>query len=72
MNTPHFVAWRIEEHQRLQAQKYVCPICNLGFQQEPRLWAHGKSFHQEALEISESQDEDEARSKFRKNAAEKA
>ncbi len=33
---------------------YVCPICNLGFQQEPRLWANGKCLHQEAFEISES------------------
>lgn len=71
-NKPHFLARKIQDFQRLKSQGYVCPFCEDGFQQEPKLWEHAKGMHEEALSISESRDESEARKKFEKSAAEKA
>ncbi|MCJ1463934.1 hypothetical protein MMC07_002543 [Pseudocyphellaria aurata] len=71
-NKPHFLARKIQDFQRLKAQGYVCPLCEDGFQQEPRLWEHAKKVHGEALTVAESGDESEARKKFEKSASERA
>lgn len=64
MSTPHFLVGKIEEHQRSQAQRFVCPICHAGFHQEPKLWAHAKNLHLKDLAIAEPQEESEVRRKF--------
>lgn len=71
-NKPHFLARKIQDFQRLKAQGYVCPLCEDGFQQEPKLWEHAKGVHGEALTVAESGDESEARKKFEKTASERA
>lgn len=71
-NKPHFLARKIQDFQRLKALGYVCPFCEDGFQQEPKLWEHAKGMHQEALSIAELADESETRKKFEKSASEKA
>lgn len=64
MSTPHFLVGKFEEHQRSQAQRFICPICNAPFHSESKLWAHAKSLHQEDLAIAEQQDVSEVRRKF--------
>lgn len=64
MSTPHFLVGKFEEHQRSQAQRFVCPICHAGFHQESKLWAHAKNLHLEDLAIAKQQDEGEVQRKF--------
>lgn len=68
---PHFIARKLQDAQRLAAKGLLCPHCEERFQAEHKLWAHAKSQHHQALNITATSDEAEIRKQFRYEATEK-
>ena len=68
---PQFIARKFLNAQRLAAKGLSCPHCEERFQAESELWAHGKSQHPQALNITATADETEIRKQFRHEATEK-
>ena len=68
----HFLERKIQEIQRLSAKGYLCPLCNVEFHQEPKLWDHAKRMHSQALAIPDSGPENEVRKRFRTESMELA
>ena len=60
------------DYKRAAANEYLCPLCNEGFVQEPRLWEHANKSHRDSLDAAQSPDDGQLRKQFRRQAEEKA
>ncbi|KAL8922049.1 MAG: hypothetical protein Q9172_003732 [Xanthocarpia lactea] len=68
----HFMERKFLDFQRSSANGYVCPYCNEGFVQEPRLWEHAKKSHRDSLDAAQRPDDGQLRKQLRIQAEEKA